>query len=155
MAFNFNSKRADTFVGNRDQILVNAWIYSVEIYLSLIEVGSHNGIAGSNKIRYAAAKTLRVYSFYGSRRENKKGKCGWTYTVCLHQQSWCRQTVQVHKQHRFCRTLPFINFLSAVFCKDIVIPVLSQCKTIAILGSLTTTICMSYPTSSIADVLTQ
>lgn len=55
MALNLKPRLPVTYDGKRDQITVNAWIYIVEIYFSLIEVGDQNVIAKSDKIIYAAA----------------------------------------------------------------------------------------------------
>lgn len=54
MALILKTRRTDMYDGRRDKMTVNEWIYSVESYLSLIEVGAQNGIAKSDNIRYDA-----------------------------------------------------------------------------------------------------
>lgn len=54
MALYLNPRNPGKVDRKRDQMIVNAWIYSVNIYLRLIEVGAQNVIAESDKKSYAA-----------------------------------------------------------------------------------------------------
>lgn len=54
MSLNIKPKRPDAYDGKRDHMTVEAWIYSVESYLKLVQLGSTVAISDNDKMTFAA-----------------------------------------------------------------------------------------------------
>lgn len=54
MSLNLKPKRPEVFDGKRDQMTVEAWIYSIDSYIQLVQLGSPVAISDSDKIKFAA-----------------------------------------------------------------------------------------------------